>query len=264
MLQSHAVPQKHQQKLRALVGDLCIQGAYRFDKTVDRSDTCSRVIGMNWSFQGTVVLRIPNGADSYVHTVHLTITDTFPGFSYTTINTNKNFPGYLHVDSRNVGPSVMITIGEGVTGGELWYDGRKVPTLGRAVLFDGNLPHMTLPYTGTRYSIVCYTFKAWVSKRCLLSQLRVMGFPTRQLLYWQKERKKYIGTGKKRIKDARTKAIQQMACGEIPLSQQRLLVKPFSALTIRRHEGRAPYPNGEFKKKKHGTCTTTPRYPPGE
>ena len=145
---------------------------------------------------------------------------------------------------------VMITIGEGVTGGELWYDGRKVPTLGRAVLFDGNLPHMTLPYTGTRYSIVCYTFKAWVSKRCLLSQLRVMGFPTRQLLYWQKERKKYIGTGKKRIKDARTKAIQQMACGEIPLSQQRLLVKPFSALTIRRHEGRAPYPNGEFKKKK--------------
>jgi hypothetical protein len=56
----------------------CIQGAYRFDKTVDRSDTCSRVIGANWSFQGTVVLFIPSGAESYVHTVHLTITDTFP------------------------------------------------------------------------------------------------------------------------------------------------------------------------------------------
>ena len=253
MLESRGVQRREQKKLEGLLGKLQIQGAYRFDRTIDQSHACSRVIGMNWSFQGAKVLPIPEGAEDYVRAVHATVANTFPGFTYTTINTNKNFPGYLHVDSKNVGPSVMITVGKAVQGGELWYEGQKVPTLGRALLFDGNLPHMTLPYKGegARYSIVCYTYKGWVSK--LLRELRNMGFPARQLPKWEHERKKYRHTAKQRIEGARTEIRRQMAHGEIPLLQQRLLVKPVSALTVRRHQGRAPYPDGTFRKKTQAT-----------
>jgi hypothetical protein len=249
MLESRGLHKQEQQKLLGLLDTLQIQGAYRFDRTIDRSRTCSRVIGMNWSFRGATVLPIPNGAEDYVRVVHAIVAKTFPGFTYTTINTNKNFPGYLHVDSKNVGPSVMITVGRVVQGGELWYEGQRVPTLGQALLFDGNLPHMTLPYKGegARYSIVCYTYKGWVVN--LLRELRTMGFPAWQLPEWDHERRKYRHTAKQRIEDARTKIEQQIAQGEIPLSQQRLLVKPVSALTVRRHQGRAPYPDGTFRKK---------------
>lgn len=85
-----------------------------------------------------------------------------PNFHYTSIQVNKNYPGYLHTDNWNVGESVMLTFGN-TEGGELWYNGEIYETRDHLMLFNGNLPHMTLPYKGTRYSLVMFTTKVWTS-----------------------------------------------------------------------------------------------------
>jgi hypothetical protein len=84
-----------------------------------------------------------------------------PTFRYSTVHVNKNYPGSLHTDFNNAGDSRMIVVGGGegdVKGGQLWYQGKLIETKDRIVAFDGNLPHMTMPYEGDRYSIILYTF----------------------------------------------------------------------------------------------------------
>ena len=89
----------------------------------------------------------------------------FPSFRYSTIQINKNYPGNLHVDKLNCGMSVMITVGSSdLEGGELYYEKKLIPTADRLIYFDGNLPHMTLPFKGTRYSLVLYN----QSSACML------------------------------------------------------------------------------------------------
>ena len=81
----------------------------------------------------------------------------FPAFTFSSVQINKNFNGALHIDSSNAGESAMITVGSG-GGGELYVDKTGLmQTMNKIVFFDGNLPHMTLPYTKTRYSIVYFT-----------------------------------------------------------------------------------------------------------
>ena len=128
----------------------------------------------------------------------------FPDFYFCSIHMNKNFPGNLHVDGLNCGPSVMLTVGENVKGGDLWYNGTVFPTLNRALYFDGNLPHMTVPYTGERYSIVCFTLKSWVSSKDKIghcAQLRSLGFPApvNRLPTWSKEKIAFYGKREDRL-----------------------------------------------------------------
>ena len=71
----------------------------------------------------------------------------------------------MHVDKKNVGPSVVIALGDH-TGGEIWQasakiDGQEIfggPIFAHneAHYFDGNVPHCTLPFEGERYSIIAY------------------------------------------------------------------------------------------------------------
>jgi hypothetical protein len=85
---------------------------------------------------------------------------TWPDFRYTTIQFNEGDSG-LHVDSENAGPSVILALGD-FTGGRLWTMERPTELLdarGRGVLFDGNLPHMTEPSQGERYTIVFFTMR---------------------------------------------------------------------------------------------------------
>eukprot|EP00927_Polykrikos_kofoidii_P049182 TRINITY_DN43291_c0_g1_i1.p1 TRINITY_DN43291_c0_g1~~TRINITY_DN43291_c0_g1_i1.p1 ORF type:complete len:1517 (+),score=273.65 TRINITY_DN43291_c0_g1_i1:213-4553(+) len=111
-----------------------------------------------------------------------------PEFKYTTVQLNRNYASKMHVDANNHGPSKIIAIGD-YLGGELWLldEGGDVPmrvpcvlkgypylrpgstVMGRLVdcaynwiEFDGNTPHMTMPFTGTRISIVCFTRRGWL------------------------------------------------------------------------------------------------------
>jgi len=112
-----------------------------------------------------------------------------PDFRYTTMQLNKNYATKMHVDANNHGPSFIIGLGD-YTGGEVWiYDengtvemelpcalrgwshlrpGQKVPgrledCRNKWLKFDGNTPHMTMPYTGSRISIVYFTRKGWLT-----------------------------------------------------------------------------------------------------
>ena len=133
---------------------------------------------------------------------------------------NKNFPGNLHVDGLNCGPSVMLTVGDNVKGGDLWYDGKVYPTLNKALYFDGNIPHMTLPYSGNRFSIVCFTLKSWVSSKdrtghC--SQLRALGFPSiiNKLPSWGKDKVNFYGKREDRLSKAKDQIRDQIKKDEL-------------------------------------------------
>jgi hypothetical protein len=117
----------------------------------------NRKYNMHRNSMNEKLLTVP-GMQEVVHLLTRLCEVHFPSFTYTTVQLNKSFPGNLHVDRANLGPSLMVTVGEDLRGGELWCDGAVLPTANRIVRFDGNRPHMTLPYTGERYSLVLYTF----------------------------------------------------------------------------------------------------------
>jgi FkbM family methyltransferase len=91
-----------------------------------------------------------------------------PSFRWSNIQFNKNWPGVLHCDRGNIGASRMLTCGIEVIGGQLYIynslisKGKIVDTLDRIIAFDGNHPHATMEYTGTRYSFVFFTATNYV------------------------------------------------------------------------------------------------------
>ena len=88
-----------------------------------------------------------------------------PNFLFSSMLITKHSEFGLHVDKKNVGPSVVIALGDH-TGGEIWQaaakiDGQKIPggpifAHNEPHYFDGNVPHRTLPFEGERYSIIAY------------------------------------------------------------------------------------------------------------
>ena len=69
------------------------------------------------------------------------------GFSFTSIQVNKNYASALHCDSNNLGPSYIVGVGD-YEQGALWtQDKGEVDCKHRWCEFDGNIPHCTLPYT---------------------------------------------------------------------------------------------------------------------
>lgn len=86
----------------------------------------------------------------------------FPDFQYLNIQMNKNFPCPRHIDSTNVGESVLCCFGDyegGLTGIEFkkdiaeYFDARK-----KHIKFNGaKYEHWVSPITsGTRYSLVFF------------------------------------------------------------------------------------------------------------
>ena len=79
----------------------------------------------------------------------------FPHFKFSSVMINKGSSA-LHVDRMNLGPSVIVSLGDH-TGGELWqYPDRVIKIRNKPKLTDGLLPHMTLPYKGERFSLVYF------------------------------------------------------------------------------------------------------------
>lgn len=93
-----------------------------------------------------------------------------PEFTYTTIQINANYQAALHVDKFNLGPSYIVGVGDWEApssqssssaqelAGKLWVQGCGALDCREAwVAFDGNTPHCTMPFSGTRYTIVYFT-----------------------------------------------------------------------------------------------------------
>jgi len=108
------------------------------------------------------------------------LTDRLPGteakgFTFTSLNVNKNYAARIHRDGNNFGPSMISAFGD-FTGGKLKYyphdDGKidleklQSKTANKAdhldlqnglCLFNGNSAHSVDDFEGSRYSIVFFT-----------------------------------------------------------------------------------------------------------
>lgn len=80
-----------------------------------------------------------------------------PGFAFTSIQVNKNYQSILHCDKRNLGPSAIVGLGD-YTDGKLWGQEFGAVDLsgGKWINFDGNMPHCTLPFHGTRFTLIYF------------------------------------------------------------------------------------------------------------
>lgn len=138
---------------------------YYGTRDVTRVGQRSMAIGINRRYSSptvTINMRLfrKKGVPELVAAIGDILRTYDPGFTYTSIQINENFPGNLHVDRSNAGDSRMLVVGDDqLRGGELWCGGRILPTNKRMIAFDGNVPHMTLPYVGNvRYSVVLFTY----------------------------------------------------------------------------------------------------------
>jgi len=92
--------------------------------------------------------------------VKQTLPDT--EFRYSAVQLNHNYAAKKHIDSNNLGPSYIISLGNH-QGGQLWTADRGVLDCHHKwKLFDGNTEHATQPYTGEeRYSFILFTPAAY-------------------------------------------------------------------------------------------------------
>ena len=95
----------------------------------------------------------------------------FPEFRWTSIQLNKNFPCPRHVDSANVGTSILLCLGN-YTGGELVIEDFKgdgedaiIDNKNSIFQFNGSkYYHWVKPFTGKRYSVVFFSNKQVAKK----------------------------------------------------------------------------------------------------
>ena len=80
----------------------------------------------------------------------------FPDFRWTTIQLNKNVECKPHIDTNNVGKSLILGWGN-YTGGELVIEGKLHNIKNKFLFFDGNRGHWTQKWIGDRYSIIFFT-----------------------------------------------------------------------------------------------------------
>jgi hypothetical protein len=77
-------------------------------------------------------------------------------FEYTTVTLNKNFKCLPHYDSKNIGDSYIIGLGD-YTGGELNINGVKHDIKNKWLKFNGSKnKHWVERFTGDRYTLVYY------------------------------------------------------------------------------------------------------------
>ena len=85
----------------------------------------------------------------------------YPDFTFKTVYVNRNTVCKEHVDSRNIGESLLVGLGK-YTGGKtvLYTDDDKELSFhikSNSLIFNGSLiPHKSEPFKGTRYSLVFF------------------------------------------------------------------------------------------------------------
>eukprot|EP00929_Paragymnodinium_shiwhaense_P047967 TRINITY_DN24322_c0_g1_i1.p1 TRINITY_DN24322_c0_g1~~TRINITY_DN24322_c0_g1_i1.p1 ORF type:complete len:2197 (-),score=461.11 TRINITY_DN24322_c0_g1_i1:336-6926(-) len=130
----------------------------------------------------------PNLTRLLCRLLHQHVDEVDAGFRYTTIQLNKDYATKMHVDGNNHGPSYIIGFGD-YTGGEVWvldedgdvpmqipvamrgyphlqvgktYMGRTFDCKNKWVRFNGNTPHGTLPFSGTRITMVFFARRGFM------------------------------------------------------------------------------------------------------
>lgn len=151
-----------------------------------RTDQKAMAIGLTCAYSTNVPVVGPKtrlrGMQDVLDNIKGIMDKTRTNFPYTTIQINRDFPGTLHIDRGNVGPSAMLVVGsDDLSGGELWYEGQAHETANRVSFFDGNRPHMTLAHEGVRYSIVLFTTRKYPNATSdTMQTLRDLGIPARE------------------------------------------------------------------------------------
>jgi hypothetical protein len=83
-----------------------------------------------------------------------------PEFKFNSVYVNKNVECRNHVDSKNVGESLLVGIGNYIGGETVLYTdiSRKFDIKENSLRFNGSeIFHKSLPFKRTRYSLVFYT-----------------------------------------------------------------------------------------------------------
>ena len=84
----------------------------------------------------------------------------YPGFEFDSVYVNKNVVCKWHIDSKNVGQSLLVGVGS-YTGGQsaLKINNKEIKfhIKNQSLLFNGSeIEHRSLPFKGTRYSLVFF------------------------------------------------------------------------------------------------------------
>lgn len=84
----------------------------------------------------------------------------YPEFEFNSVYVNKNVKCKKHLDSKNVGESLLVGLG-GYMGGEtsLYINNKelKLNIQNNSLIFNGSeIEHRSLPFKGTRYSLVFF------------------------------------------------------------------------------------------------------------
>mgnify|MGYP003636876273 CR=1 FL=1 len=106
----------------------------------------------------------------------------FSDFEFTSVQINKNFKCPKHTDGRNIGASMIMSLGD-FTGGDLFVSGKRIDIKYKPYVFNGALEeHWTDDFEGDRYSIVLFNLKQscrWKIaipsyKRALMLQIKTL------------------------------------------------------------------------------------------
>lgn len=84
----------------------------------------------------------------------------YPEFIFDSVYVNRNVVCKKHIDSKNVGESLLVGVGK-YTGGQtvLYINGkeRKFHIKSNSLIFNGSeIEHKSLPFNGIRYSLVFF------------------------------------------------------------------------------------------------------------
>ena len=83
----------------------------------------------------------------------------FPDFEYKNVQMNKNFECRPHIDSKNIGMSIVCAFGD-YQGGDLVVEDEKIDIQEKPYKFNGSEKlHWVEPFEGTRYSLVFFNTK---------------------------------------------------------------------------------------------------------
>ena len=83
-------------------------------------------------------------------------------FHWTSLQVNVCTISSEHEDENFLNDSLLLVFGD-FLGGEFVHNDIVWPLKGEALRFDGSITHSSMPFEGTRYSIVAVTHKAWAN-----------------------------------------------------------------------------------------------------
>ena len=97
-------------------------------------------------------------------------------FTFTSIQVNANTVSQDQRDKNFQDDSILIVVGE-FEGGEFVLEEVVLDLKGKALRFDGTRMHSSRPFRGERYSLVCFTHKAWAkASASMIEELEALGF----------------------------------------------------------------------------------------